>query len=376
MKNILVTGGAGFIGTNLVTKLLAEGCKVTVLDNLSPQIHGEEPEKSVLYRSIAGKVEFIRGDVTDRDDLRRALAGQDAVVHLAAETGTGQSMYRIDHYMKVNVGGTSLLLDILANEPHSVKRLVVASSRSIYGEGKYVSKELGAVYPEHRSAEDMSKGDFEVKYPGCSRLALTATDEESKLHPSSVYGITKQVQEQLVMTVCPTIKVAPVALRYQNVYGPGQSLSNPYTGILSIFSNLIMSGKPINVFEDGTESRDFVFIDDVARVTAAAVMDERASGHVFNVGTGVPIDVMTVATVLNRKLNGNSPITVTGNFRIGDIRHNFASLERIERALGFKPRVNFDEGLDRFCAWVQTIGAVTSDYEGSLAEMKSKGLMK
>jgi dTDP-L-rhamnose 4-epimerase len=243
-------------------------------------VHGADPERSELYRSIEGRVRFIRGDVTDRNAMTAALAGQEVVVHFAAETGTGQSMYKIEHYTAVNIGGTSLMFDILANAPHAVKRIVVASSRSVYGEGKYRSPELGDVYPEHRAAADMTAGDFEVKYPGSSPLTLTATDEESKLHPSSLYGITKQVQEQMVMTLSPTLGIEPVALRYQNVFGPGQSLSNPYTGILSIFSNLIMQGKPLNIFEDGLESRDFVFVDDVVDATVLGVEKPEAGGAI------------------------------------------------------------------------------------------------
>lgn len=375
-KKVLITGGAGFIGSRLALRLLADGHDVTVLDNLSPQIHGQDPSKSPLFHAIDGKVRFLKGDVRSRDALREAITGQDTVVHLAAETGTGQSMYMIEHYVAVNIGATSTLLDILANETHSIKRVVIASSRSVYGEGKYLSKELGAVYPLHRSVEDMMAGDFEVKYPGSSALELSATDEESKLHPSSVYGITKQVQEQLIMTVCPSLGLEAVALRYQNVYGPGQSLSNPYTGILSIFSNLIMSGKPINIFEDGTESRDFVFIDDVVAATTLAITSETAKGHVFNVGSGVPTDVLTVANTLNRKLGGASPISVSGNFRLGDIRHNHADLDRIRTLLGFTPQVSFEEGIERFCAWVRGVGPTASNYEGSIKEMKDKGLLK
>lgn len=375
MAKILITGGAGFIGSNLALSLLERGHSVRILDNLSPQIHGRAPMESPLFRSIRGKVDFILGEVTSVDDLRRALAEQTAVVHLAAETGTGQSMYQIERYMRVNVGGTALLLDLLANEPHHVTRVVVASSRAIYGEGKYFSPEFGHVYPDHRMPEDMRKGDFTVKYKGSAALTLMPTDEESKIHPSSVYGISKQTQEQLVMTVCSSIGVEPVALRYQNVFGPGQSLSNPYTGILSIFSNLIVHGKPINIFEDGQESRDFVFIDDVVAATVAALEVESAAGEVFNVGAGVPTDVMTVARLLVSKLGGASDIAISGNFRAGDIRHNYASVEKASRLLGFSPTVSFEAGLDRFCAWVRTIGPVESRYEASLKEMKERGLL-
>ena len=377
MNRILITGGAGFIGSHLALRLLKSNYRVTVLDNLSPQIHGERPEQSKLYRSIAGKVDFVRGDVTSRKDMELIIPGHNTIVHFAAETGTGQSMYQIDRYTRVNVGGTSLLLDILANMKHDVKRLVVASSRAVYGEGKYISKEFGVVYPGHRSASDMEAGDFAVKYPGCREpLVLAATDEESKLHPSSVYGITKQAQEQLVMTVCPTINVAPVVLRYQNVYGPGQSLSNPYTGILSIFSNLIMKNQPINIFEDGTESRDFIFVEDAVEVAMLAIERPEAEGEIFNAGTGEPTSVLAVANALVDKLKGHSAVTVTGNFRIGDIRHNYANLEKIRKKLGFSPAYDFDSGLSRFCEWVRSVGSASNDYERSLQEMKAKGLFK
>ncbi len=219
IKNVLITGGAGFIGSNLALKLVSKGYNVTVLDNLSPQIHGDNPQiTSPLYLSIKDKVKFIYGTVTNKDDWEKALKGQDAIVHYAAETGTGQSMYEVEKYVDVNINGTALMLNLLVNGDYTVKKIVVASSRSIYGEGKYLSKELGAVYPTQRTAEFMDNGDFEAKYPNSSELILVGTDEESKIHPSSVYGITKQNQEQMVLTVCPTIGVAGVAFRYQNVY--------------------------------------------------------------------------------------------------------------------------------------------------------------
>jgi len=376
MATILITGGAGFIGSRLALKLIESGNEVTILDSLSPQVHGDDPEASDLYRSIAGKVHFIRGSVTDRTALTAALEGQEVIVHFAAETGTGQSMYRIDHYTAVNIGGTALMLDILANSPHRTRRLVVASSRSVYGEGKYVSPELGAVYPEHRSSEDMAAGHFEVKYPGSSALELVATDEESKLHPSSLYGITKQVQEQMVMTLCPTIGIEPVALRYQNVFGPGQSLSNPYTGILSIFSNLIMQGRPVNIFEDGLESRDFIFVDDVVEATALAVKKPEAAGQVLNIGTGVPVSVIEVVEALSKHLSLPVESAISGNFRVGDIRHNYADMARTADVLGFTPRYDFQRGIAEFCKWVIASGPRESQYERSIAEMKEKGLMK
>ena len=377
-KNILITGGAGFIGSGLALYLINEGCTVTVLDNLSEQIHGADPEiSSPLYQSIKEKVRFIKGTVTSRSDWKKAIDGNEVIVHLAAETGTGQSMYQISHYAAVNIGGTALMLDILANQKTAIKKVIIASSRAIYGEGKYISPELGPVYPKHRMAADMDKGHFEVTYPGAvTPLQLVATDEESKIHPSSVYGITKQNQEQMVMTVCPTLGIAPVAFRYQNVYGPGQSLTNPYTGILSIFSTLVLNNKPLNIFEDGKESRDFVFISDVIHATFLGIEKEEANGQVFNVGTGVPTTVLEVAEGLIRLYGKEVPVTISGNYRLGDIRHNYADLKKIESLLGFSPSVSFAEGLQQFTAWVKAQEVQTSRYEESIAEMKAKGLMK
>lgn len=377
MKNILITGGAGFIGSNLALKLISKGYTVTVLDNLSPQIHGDNPkETSPLFLSIKDKVKFIEGTVTNIEDWKKALKKQDVIVHYAAETGTGQSMYEVQKYVDVNVSGTSLMLDLLVNGDYNVKKIVVASSRSIYGEGKYMSKELGAVYPKHRIAEDMDKGDFEPNYPNSSTLTLIATDEDSKIHPSSVYGITKQNQEQMVLTVCPTIGIAGVAFRYQNVYGPGQSLKNPYTGILSIFSTQIKNGNGINIFEDGKESRDFVFIDDVVNATILGIEKEEANNQVFNVGTGVATDVITVAESLSKNYGVEVPITISGNYRLGDIRHNFADLTKIYSALGFEPKFSFEQGLQKFTDWVNTQEVQEDKYQKSIDEMKAKGLYK
>ncbi len=379
MEKILVTGGAGFIGSNLVLKLKEKGYDVVVLDNLSKQIHGETPAStSPLYQSIIGKVDFIQGSVTSRDDWMKALDGVECVVHLAAETGTGQSMYEIEKYVSTNIGGTALLLDILANNKTSVKRVVVAESRAIYGEGRYYSDELGQfVYPTMRDADSMQAGDFEVTYPGCTQpLKLVGTTEDSKIHPTSVYGITKQVQGQLVHLVCQSIGIESVSFRYQNVYGPGQSLSNPYTGILSIFSTRIKNGNDINIFEDGKETRDFVYIDDVVDATIRGMEVPEANGHVFNVGTGIATDVLTVADTLMEKYGKNVPVHVSGNFRVGDIRHNFADISAARQILGFEPKWSFSDGIAMFAEWVDSQDIKEDKYEASIKEMKEKGLFK
>ncbi len=376
-KSILILGGAGFIGSSLAIALVSRGHKVVVLDKLVSQIHGEDVETSPLYRRIQGKVTFVRGDVTCREDLLSVLPGVDTVVHLAAETGTGQSMYAIKHYADVNVGGSALLLDLIANEGFPVRRLVVASSRAVYGEGKYRCQSHGVHFPKARIDEAMAKGQFEHPCPVCKQwMHAVPTNETSALNPSSVYGVTKLTQEQLVLSVGQALGISALAFRYQNVYGPGQSLSNPYTGILSIFSTRIRQGKPINIFEDGRESRDFVFIDDVVDATVRGIELDAPLVDVFNVGSGVATDVLSVARLLRTYLDGNSDITVSGQYRAGDIRHNLADLDKVSRVLGFKPQVTFEVGLQRFVEWVRHEQVGSDRYDESLAELRSKGLFK
>jgi dTDP-L-rhamnose 4-epimerase len=376
-KTVLITGGAGFIGSNLTLRLIEKGYRVTVLDNLSPQIHGEDPESSVLYRAICDKVRFIKGSVLSYADWKSALENTQIVVHLAAETGTGQSMYEIEKYTDVNIKGTSIFLDILANETHSVEKMIIASSRAIYGEGKHACLEHGIVYPTERLESDMSAGDFNVKCPLCAKnTEALPTDEESKIHPTSIYGITKQVQEQMFMVMGKSLGIPAVAFRYQNVYGAGQSLSNPYTGILSIFSTRIKNGNDITIFEDGEESRDFVYIDDVVEATLLGIEKEEADFQVFNVGAGVATDVLTVARTLKNAYQSDSNITVSGNYRLGDIRHNYADLSHIRTKLGFCPSVSFEEGIRRFTQWVEEQEVVEDKYQKSIDEMRAKGLYK
>jgi dTDP-L-rhamnose 4-epimerase len=378
MKNILITGGAGFIGSNIALKLIDKGFNITVLDNLSPQIHGNNPKvTSPLFKSVFNKVKFIEGCVTSKNDWVNALENQDTIIHLAAETGTGQSMYQIQNYIDVNIGGTGLMLDLLANNVHQVKKVIIASSRAIYGEGKYQCINHGIVYPTERKEDDMKNGDFSCKCPVCKEnVELLSTTEDSKIHPTSVYGITKQNQEQMVLTVCKSLNIAAVGYRYQNVYGPGQSLSNPYTGILSIFSTRIKNGNDINVFEDGNETRDFVFIDDVVQATILGLEKDDANGQVYNVGTGIATDVMKVATTLAKHYQKEVPIQISGNYRLGDIRHNFADISKIKSELGFEPKWSFEKGIRAFTSWVNEQEIPEDKYELSIEEMKNKGLYK
>lgn len=373
---MLITGGAGFIGSSLALKLLSKNYKVTVLDNLSPQIHSDNHKNSYTFNRIKDKVNFIEGDVTNSSDWDRALKDVDTVVHLAAETGTGQSMYQVEKYVNTNISGTAILLDKLVNDKElSVSRLIVASSRAIYGEGKYECANHGIVYPESRQESYMSKGDFEVKCPLCSEtVKMLSTDEESKSHPTSVYGYTKKAQEEMSILVGQSIGIPVVAFRFQNVYGPGQSLKNPYTGILSIFSTQIKNGKNITIFEDGKESRDFVYIDDV--VDAIVLGIESKEGGVFNVGSGELTDVTTVAKTLIQKYKTDVELHVSGNYRLGDIRSNIADLGDISRRLGYEPKVTFVEGISKFVDWVESQDVEEDRYDKSILEMKEKGLFK
>lgn len=372
-QNTLITGGAGFIGSRLAVALTARGHQVTVMDNFSPQIHGETPGRGIL----PAEVRVLRGDVRSRDDLATALKGQTTVVHLAAETGTGQSMYEIARYSEVNVGGTAELLDLLTNMSHSVERIAVASSRAIYGEGKHRCADHGVVYPLARAETDMLVGDFSAKCPVCAAATeCLPTDEDSRIHPTSVYGITKQVQEQLVLTVGQSLGLHAVALRYQNVYGPGQSLQNPYTGILSIFSTQLRNGGGLTVFEDGRESRDFVYVDDVVEATLRALESPAASGLAINVGSGVRTDVSTVAHAIKRLLDAPGTIEVTGNFRMGDIRDNYADMTIASDVLGFAPRVDFETGIARFIDWVRGEKLAEDGFAKSIDELKARGLYR
>jgi dTDP-L-rhamnose 4-epimerase len=373
-KSILITGGAGFIGTHLTRLALEAGHKVTILDNLSQQIHGETPN----YRPAAG-VSFIRGDVVCRADLEAALQGVDAVVHLAAETGTGQSMYEIERYYRVNVQGTAVLFDILANASHKVSAVALGSSRSVYGEGAYCCHQCNAhgsrCYPQPRSPEQLARHEWAPICPYCSSpVEAVATREEDRLSPASVYAASKLAQEDLVRVNCRALGIQPVVLRFQNVYGEGQSLKNPYTGILSIFSTRIRLGLSLPIFEDGEETRDFVHVEDVARAILAGLERRTDISDTINIGSGTASTIMAVARLLSHQLGGTIEPHVTGQYRVGDIRHNWADIDRMKQLTG-GPRVSIDEGIRRFAAWVATQPIPPDLLEKANAELKARGLM-
>lgn len=352
MRNILITGGAGFIGTHLVSFAREAGLRVRILDNLSPQIHGE----NARFIQPVG-VEFIKGDVRSRGDLEAALEGVDTIVHLAAETGTGQSMYEIDRYYAVNVQGTALLCDILANRRHNVRKVILASSRSVYGEGAYICHSCDGEgvrqFPGARTPEQLAGQQWEPICPVCSAPMMpTATREDDALSPASIYAASKLAQEELVRVTCMSFGIDHVILRFQNVFGEGQSLTNPYTGILSIFSTRLRLGLSLPVFEDGKETRDFVHVDDVSMAILHS-MEEAVANAVINVGMGKPTSIMEMACSLSRIMSSNIEPHVTGQYRVGDIRHNFADITRLENIVGYVPKILFEEGLQRFCEWVR-----------------------
>ncbi len=373
---LLITGGAGFIGSEIVRQLAPEH-DITVLDSMSEQIHGKNWESSYLYQSIRDRCRFILGSVCDFETVRKALEGQEAVIHLAAETGTGQSMYEINHYNETNIMGTSNLLQAISlmGESSMVRKIILSSSRSVYGEGRYVCPRCGDVYPGSRSREKLMQGDFNLYCPVCgAKVAPAATQEDSRLRPSSLYAFTKQAQESMLQTMCPALGVDLTIFRFQNVYGAGQSLNNPYTGILSIFSSLLLAGKDVNVFEDGLESRDFIHVSDVAKAVIRSLDCEESNGEVINLGSGEDTSVLEVACLLKKIYGSRSEIHVTGDFRIGDIAHNKADIRKARRILDFYPSVGLEEGLTSFCAWVLKQERDLNTYEQSLQEMEDTGM--
>lgn len=350
---VLVTGGAGFIGSWLVESLVRHGHAVKVIDSLSPQIHGDALQtRQRLTRSAAWNgVIFEHADIRDKSALERLLPDTDALVHLAAETGTGQSMYQIAHYYDVNVQATAALLELIALKYRHLRRVVLASSRAVYGEGAYRDAGGTLICPEPRAKERMTAGSFEPLGVQGEPLTLAATPETLAAKPASVYAATKLANEQLGKIMADACGLRVIALRFQNVYGAGQSLQNPYTGILSIFSNRMRQGLPVNIFEDGLESRDFVHVSDVVHSIELVLRLDVANFTVMNIGSGVATTVMDVAKLLRRLLGSSSELKVSGDFRAGDIRHCYADLTRARELIGFAPSMGLERGLTEFCAW-------------------------
>lgn len=373
MTRVLITGGAGFIGTHLTRRALERGHHVTILDNLSPQVHGDVG----AFEPVEGS-QFIRGDVTVRSDLEGAMRGIDTIVHLAAETGTGQSMYEIDRYYGVNVQATALLFDILANVSHEVSNIVLASSRSVYGEGAYFcfTCDPGGrrCFPKPRLTDQLAAKDWSPRCPECGNsIQATATRETDRLSPASIYAATKLAQEDLVRVACRSLGLAHSVLRFQNVFGEGQSLNNPYTGILSIFSTRIRLGLPLPIFEDGEESRDFIHVEDVVDAVVRCV-EQPNDGLTLNVGRGEAVSILFMASLLCRTMDAEQEPQITGQYRVGDIRHNFADIGLIESVIGFRPKISIEEGVRRLCEWIQTQPIPADLLDKANNELKARNL--
>lgn len=375
MACILITGGAGFIGSRLAAALLEQGHTVRVLDTLSPQIHGADARAPAWTQQSA--VRFVQGSVTDRLVLTQITKGVDAVVHLAAETGTGQSMYEIARYNEVNTQGTALLMDIIVSMGEArPSRVVLASSRSIYGEGAYDDDQGQRCFPAARSAESLARHEWDPRHDRTGhKLKATATRETDPPQPASIYAATKYAQEDLVRIACQSIGVGYAILRLQNVYGEGQSLNNPYTGILSIFSTRIRMGKALPLFEDGLETRDFVHVDDVVSAMVRCLETDSPPNTIINVGSGIATSVLDVATELSRALDKPVNVQVTGEYRLGDIRHNWADISRLQDVLRLRPTVSLTDGLKRFADWVATQPLPADGLDRANAELRARNLM-
>ncbi|MBW3534629.1 MAG: NAD-dependent epimerase/dehydratase family protein [Gemmatimonadetes bacterium] len=374
----VVSGGAGFIGRRLVARLLSGGWNVAVLDALVPAVHGPDAGPPAELDGAR----FVRGDARDADAWREVLAGDaDVVWHLAAETGTGESMYRARRYVDVNVGGTALLCDLLADGAADPGRVVLAGSRAVYGEGPWTCASCGPVYPGPRAADALARGAWEPDCPGCGGgLEPLPAGQGTRLDPASVYALTKRDQEDILRLLLPPRGVEVLTLRLQNVYGPGQSLRNPYTGILSIFSVRLLDGEPVSVFEDGRESRDFVYVEDVVDALVAAadapLPADAAGALTVDVGSGRATSVHDVALRLARLYGADpSAVRVTGEYRMGDIRHGRADVSALRRLLGEVPETTLDEGLTALADWVRAHERGASALEGALAEMRERGLL-
>jgi dTDP-L-rhamnose 4-epimerase len=348
MKNrtVLVTGGAGFIGSHLVDELLFHGYRVRVLDALLPQVH---PQGKPDY--LSRDAELRVGDVRNEDDLKGALAGADVVVHFAAAVGVGQSMYEIGHYCSVNVQGTAALLEAITRGRERPARMLVASSMSIYGEGLYVCAACGPRSPRLRPRAQLERREWDPRCPTCSRpLTPTATPEDKPLFPTSVYAVNKRDQEEMVLAVGRSLRIPTLALRFFNVYGERQALSNPYTGVAAIFSSCLLNGGRPPVFEDGGQARDFVHVSDIVRACRLAIETE-AADEVLNVGTGRATSLLDLLSLLRREIRDVEP-EVLGRFREGDVRTCYADTSRIERILGYRPQVDLKDGVRSLAAWV------------------------
>jgi dTDP-L-rhamnose 4-epimerase len=373
IQSVLVTGGAGYIGSHLVDRLVSRGYTVTVLDSLEPQVH-----RSGTWPSYANtRARYVRGDIRDRSAFEPLVLASDAVVHFGAAVSVGQSMYQVDRYVDVNTRGTALLLDILVNAKHRVQKVLVASSIGVYGEGAYSCAACGPVAPTIRSAEQLAARDWEQHCPQCGRhVASIPTPEDKALYRDSIYSMTKYHQEEMVLLIGKTYGIPAVAPRFFNVYGPRQSLSNPYAGVAAIWLSRLMNNKPPVVFEDGGQLRDFVSIHDVVDCLVLMLEKPGADYLPVNIGSGQAITILEIARLLARLLGSSIEPEITRTGRKFDIRHNTADITRARTTLGFAPKVSLEEGFGELIEWAKTSPDRAEDFfDRALQELQEKGLL-
>ena len=369
-KSILVTGGAGFIGSFLVDELIKRKHSVRILDNIEPQVHNGK-----IPGYLNKNAELIKKDIGDDSALKEAIKDIDIIFHYAAMVGVGQSMYQINRYNDVNAMGTSKLMDILVNSEHNVKKLIVASSMSTYGEGSYKCDDCGIVEPQLRPEEQMAKHEWELKCPNCNNILKPMPTKESKRQDiNSVYALTKKFQEDLVLNIGKTYGIPSVALRFFNVYGPRQSLSNPYTGVAAIFISRIKNNNQPIIFEDGNQSRDFISVHDIVNASILSMERNAANYELFNVGTGKQITIKQIADAIARLYGRNTKLVITNKFRKGDVRHCFADITKIKDKLDFEVKVNFEDGINELIAWSKDAEAIDK-IDQATKELKEKGLL-
>lgn len=371
-EHILITGGAGFIGSHLADTLIAKGYRVRIFDNLLPVVHGMGCEKPAYLNPLA---EFVKGDIREFAQVEEALEGIDAVYHLAALTGVGQSMYEIKDYVDVNISGTSNLLQAVVKNNKTIKKIILASSRAVYGEGAYTCDLCGATFPQARTYEQLNQGKWDISCTTCNKsLRPIPTSEEKSLNPVSIYGITKKVQEELFRCAGQAYHIPFVILRYFNVYGERQSLSNPYTGIIPLFITAVVNGLPPQVYEDGQESRDFVHVKDVVETNLFALNDKKLEGMILNVGTQHWLTIFDVAKSIIDKLCSPLRPKIVGIARVGDIRHCIADISKIHSISGYRPSVSFDIGISELIQWILQQKPDTK-YKDPSVELGQKGLL-
>jgi dTDP-L-rhamnose 4-epimerase len=375
-ERVLITGGAGFVGSHLADALAQAGHEVILFDNLEPQVHGQGTTRP-RYLDVAHRLE--RGDIRDAATLGPLVEQAEVVFHFAAMVGVGQSMYQVRRYTDVNAMGMATLLEVLAAErtQRRVRKLIVASSMSIYGEGAYECASCGRVAPRLRPVEQLKTGDWEVRCPRCgAELRPLPTDEDKPLYPTSIYAINKRDHEEMALAFGHAYDLPAVALRFFNIYGSRQSLSNPYTGVAAIFSARMLSHQPPTIYEDGLQQRDFVHVSDIVQACRLAMTSPAADYQVFNVGTGHPVSVLQVAELLAGELGWSGGFEVLNKFRAGDIRHCFADISRIREAIGYQPRYRFEDGVHELVSWVAEQQQLQVDSPNADQQLASYGLVR